>query len=114
MRHARGHCPPVAQRVPSGTLQSGDHWIIARLGRLSTCAFAHGAVLKLLAEPARAYKGRGVGRLLGGLCDWTLGSGHETIRPFAEITCHLPTPRHPRIAAATVRAFVDPDPKFIH
>jgi hypothetical protein len=44
-----------------------------------------------------------------------IGSGHETIRPFQRITCHLPfrLSRH-RTYLTSVEAFVDPDPQFIH
>jgi hypothetical protein len=99
--------------VPGSNTETGDHRITARNGPLSTCAFTELAIHRLLALPARTYQGRDFGRLLGGKCDWIHGTGHETIRPFAEILCHLPTPRHPRIAAATVRAIVDPDPAFV-
>jgi hypothetical protein len=105
---------PWRSYVPGGNVEMGDHWITARSGPLSSCAFTHLAIHRLLALSARTYHGRDAGRLLGGACDWTEGAHHERIRPFAEITCHLPTPQHPRIAAATVRAFVDPDPTFIH
>lgn len=101
-------------RVPDGNVETGDHWITARNGRFSTCAFTQVAIHRLLALPARTYQADNVGQLLGGVCDWTHGTGHETIRPFAEIECHLPTPRHSHIAAATVIALVDPDPAFIH
>ena len=104
---------PWHSTVPGGNVEAGDHWITARLGHHTTCAFTHVAIHRLLALPARAYQGRDVGRLLGGLCQWTDGDHHERIRPFAEIMCHLPTPRHPHADAATVRAFVDPDPRFI-
>ncbi|HEY2258645.1 MAG TPA: hypothetical protein VGH45_02970 [Solirubrobacteraceae bacterium] len=105
---------PWHSHVPGSHTETGDHWITARNGRLSTCAFTKLAIHRLLALPARTYQGRNFSRLLGGKCDWEHGSRNETIRPFAEITCHLPTPRHPRIAAATVIALVDPDPAFIH
>ena len=105
---------PWHSHVPSGHDEIGDHWLTARAGRLSTCAFASHALHRLLALPPRTYAGRDVGRLLGGLCHWDATSRHETIRPFALIVCHLPTPDHPRSAAATVEALVDPDPNFIH
>ena len=107
-----GH--PWHSHVPGGNIETGDHWITARDGRLSTCAFTHHAIHRLLALPARTYQGRDVGRLLGGVCQWTQTTDHETIRPFQAIMCRLPTPRHLHIAAATVRALVDPDPAFIH
>jgi hypothetical protein len=99
--------------VPGGNTETGDHWITAQNGRLGSCAFTRLAIHRLLALPARTYQADDVGPLLGGLCDWEHGSRHETIRPFAEITCHLPTPQHPHIVAATVVAIVDPDPAFI-
>jgi hypothetical protein len=105
---------PWHSHVPAGNTETGDHWITARNGPLSTCAFTKLAIHRLLALPARTYQARDFGRLLGGACDWEHGTGHETIRPFAEIMCHLPTPQHRHIAAATVRAIVDPDPSFIH
>src|ERR1700722_18973177 len=105
---------PWHSHVPSGRTETGDHWLTARAGPLSTCEFASHAIRRRLPLPQRSYAGRDVGRLLGGLCDWDTTSRHETIRPFAEIVCHLPTPRHPRSAAATVEALVDPDPSFIH
>ena len=71
-------------------------------------------IQRLLALPTRTYHDRDFARLLGGKCGWEHGSRLETIRPFAEISCHLPTPQHPHIAAATVIALVDPDPAFIH
>jgi hypothetical protein len=104
---------PWHSHVPGSHTETGDHWITARNGRLSTCAFTKLAIHQLLALPARTYEGNGAGQLLGGLCDWTHGTGHETIQPFALITCFLPTPRHPHIASA-VSALVDPDPAFIH
>ena len=42
------------------------------------------------------------------------GPAHETIVPFSSIDCHLPPPRHPHMAVATVTALADPDPAFIH
>jgi hypothetical protein len=105
---------PWHSHVPGSNTETGDHWITGRSGPLSSCAFTAVAIHRLLALPARTYQGHEFGRLLGGKCDWTHGTGQETIRPFAEIRCHLPTPRHPHIAAATVRAIVDPDPAFIH
>jgi hypothetical protein len=105
---------PWQSHVPSGHVETGNRWLTARAGRLSTCAFASNAIHRLLALPPRTYAGRDVGRLLGGICHWDAISRHETIRPFALIVCHLPTPSHPRIAAATVEALVDPDPSFIH
>ena len=53
------------------------------------------AIHRLLALPARTYQADNVGRLLAGVCEWTHGTGHQTIRPFAEIDCHLPTPKSP-------------------
>jgi hypothetical protein len=105
---------PWHSHVPGANTEIGDHWITARNGTLSTCAFTKLAIHRLLALPARTYQGYGSRRLLGGMCAWEHGSRHETIRPFAEITCQLPTPRHPHIAAATVIAIVDPAPAFIH
>ena len=104
---------PWHSHVPGHT-ETGDHWITARNGPLSTCAFTKLAIHRLLALPARTYPARNFGRLRGGARDWEHGSRHETIRPFAGINCHLPTPRHSHIAAATVIALVDPDPAFIH
>lgn len=83
---------PWHSQVPGGNVATGDHWITARNGRFSTCAFTQVAIHRLLALPARTYQADDVGQLLGGVCDWTHGTGHETIRPFAEIECHLPTP----------------------
>ena len=100
--------------MPGDNVETGDHWITARIGRLSRCAFTARAIHRLLALPAATYQADNVGHLLGGICDWIHGTGRETIRPFAEILCHLPTPQHPHIAVATVRAIVDPDPAFIH
>ena len=111
MRCARRLSPPMASHVPGSNTETGDHWITARNGPLSTCAFTELAIHRLLALPARTYQADDFGRLLGGRCIWTHGTGHDTIRPFAEILCHLPTPRHPHIAAATVIALVDPDPR---
>jgi len=105
---------PWHSHVPGSHTETGDHWLTARNGRLSTCAFTKLAIRRLLALPARTYQARNFARLLGGKCDWEHGSRHETIRPFAQITCHLPVRRHPHIAAATVIAIVDPDPAFIH
>lgn len=94
---------PWHSHVPGGNTETGDHWITARDGRLSTCAFAHLAIHRLLALPARTYPGRDVGRLVGGVCNWAQTTDHETIRPFQDIMCHLPTPRHRHVVAATVR-----------
>ena len=101
---------PWHSHVPGSHTETGDHWVTARNGPLSTCAFTKLTIHRLLALPTRIYQADNAGHLLGGGCDWDHGSGHETIRPFAEIVCHLPTPRHPHIAAATVIALVDPDP----
>ena len=86
---------PWHSHVPGDKVETGDHWIISRAGRFGTCAFTSRAIHRLLALPERAYEGRLIGVLLGGGCLWARGRGHEKIRPFAAITCHLPTPRHP-------------------
>jgi hypothetical protein len=104
---------PWRSHVPGSTTETGDHWIAARNGPLSTCAFTELAIHRLLALPVRTYQGRDVARLLGGVCSWFHGIGQETIQPFAQIQCPLPTPRHRHIIA-TVHAIVDPDPAFIH
>ena len=106
---------PWRSHVPGGIVETGDHWITDRLGTHGSCAFTHAAIRKLLALAPRTYQRRDAGHLEGGLCDWSLGSGHETIRPFQHITCHLPIHlRHHHTYLTTVEAFVDPDPRFIH
>lgn len=104
---------PWHSHVPGDKVETGDHWIIARAGRFSTCAFTARAIHRLLALPERTYQGRPAAFLLGGTCLLAHGRGQETIQPFAAITCHLPTPRRPHIFAET-QAIVDPDPAFIH
>ena len=106
---------PWRSHVPGGNVETGDHWITYRLGTHGSCTFTHAAIKKLLALPPRTYRQRDAGHLEGGLCDWSLGSGHETIQPFQHIRCHLPFQlRHHHTYLATVEAFVDPDPEFIH
>jgi hypothetical protein len=104
---------PWHSHVPGDKVETGDHWITARAGRFSTCAFTKLAIHRLLALPARTYQPDVVAHLLGGVCGWFRGTGHETIRPFVGIQCFLPTPQRPHVTV-TVRANVDPDPAFIH
>ena len=106
---------PWRSQVPGANVETGDHWITDRSGTHGSCTFTHAAIKKLLALAPRTYQGRDVGHLQGGLCDWNLGSSHETIQPFQHITCHLPVHlRQHRTYLTTVEASVDPDPQFIH
>jgi hypothetical protein len=104
---------PWHSHVPGSHTETGDHWITARSGPPNTCAFTKLAIHRLLALPKRSYQGRNTGFLLGGACSWTHGTGQETIQPFASILCRLPLPEDP-LFGVKVRAFVDPDPAFIH
>jgi hypothetical protein len=105
---------PWSSRVPDATVETGDHWVTDRLGTHGSCTFTHASIKKLLALPPRTYQHRDTARLAGGVCDWSVGSGHETIKPFQRITCHLPIHlRNHRTYLATVEAYVDPDPRFI-
>ena len=45
---------PWQSHVPGGNTETGDHWITARAGRFSTCAFTARAIHRLLALPARS------------------------------------------------------------
>jgi hypothetical protein len=114
LRRTRRLRAPVAQPRPrrqDGDRRPLDHRATAPSAR---ARFTKLAIHRLLALPARTYQGRNFARLLGGICGWAHGSRHKTIRPFALIRCHLPTPRHPHIRGATVFALVDPDPAFVH
>lgn len=104
---------PWHSRTQDAPVETGDHWIIERGGRLSSCAFTRGAVHRLLAAPADTYEHGDSDALLGGSCTWGTGSRTERIRPFQHIACLLPFHlRHHRFLVL-VQAFVDPDPRFI-
>src|SRR4051794_11870461 len=55
-------------RTPDAPVESGDHWVVARNGRMSRCAFTRATVHRLLAAPARTYRGGHSGPILGGYC----------------------------------------------
>jgi hypothetical protein len=93
--------------------ETGDHWIISRRGRVSTCAFTRASVHKLLALPAPTYERGHSDGLLGGLCQWGKGSSTERITPFQHIVCLLPFYVRRHGFLVRVDAYVDPDPRFI-
>jgi hypothetical protein len=97
---------PWHSYVPGGNVETGDHWITARSGPLSSCEFTHLAIHRLLALSARTYHGRDAGRLLGGACDWTEGAHHErdpTVRRNHVSSADTSTPAHRRCHRPRVR-----------
>lgn len=104
---------PWYSRTPDAPVETGDHWIIARGGRVSSCAFTRAIVHGLLAEPADTYESGHRDTLLGGYCTWDTGSRTERIRPFRHIVCVLPFHVRRHSFLVLVQAFVDPDPRFI-
>lgn len=104
---------PWHSRTPDAPVETGDHWIIARNGRASSCAFTRATVHTLLAAPAQTYEAGHSASILGGYCAWDTGSGTERIRPFRHISCVLPFHVRHRRFIVLVLAFVDPDPRFI-
>lgn len=104
---------PWRSHTADAPVETGDHWITARRGPGSSCAFTHGMIRRLLALPSSTYEGRETAHLFGGICGWNTGSRTETIRPFQDIFCTLPVHVRHRTFKVLVNAFVDPDPRFI-
>jgi hypothetical protein len=105
---------PWHSHTQDASVETGDHWIIARDQPASTCAFTRRMVHGLLALLAWVYEGRTYGKLLGGICIWDTGSRTERVRPFQHVlrSFSVRVVRH-RDVTVDVVAYVDPDPRFI-
>lgn len=104
---------PWVNFIDGAGRDTGDHWIVSRTRSGGPCSTAR-SFARTLVDDVRFFNGNdSPKRVRGNLCRWNVGSGHEIIAPFQEITCAIHERVGRRRVLTIVGAQVDPDPRFI-